>query len=910
MQRTVVIFACFFIWANCLAQQYPFLRYTPKDGLISNQIRSIYQDSKGRLYFNSVNGLSVYDGSRFINYTSKNGLGFDIVNCVMEMGDDSVWIVTNSDKINCLVNGRLKFVTLKDPVPVINNLCRDNNGTLYAATDQGLYFFEKDKFVQMPFANTKGKDINTYIAYLLPFDNYLLAQRDNSILRDRKNPLYLYNTGTKKITAELPTIYAADKAPDGRIWVSTDKSIMAVDTTELKEGKLNLQELPSLYDKLKNLGKYFIQFDREGNCWLGDQNNVLVRCDFNGNTTAFTTASGLSMPGINRIFLDKEGITWIATSNNGIDKLVHSNFSFIENPFGVSSLNDISYYENKNQLWIFSDKNAKALVVRDDTYVDYYEVKKTNAISQLVETPNGVFGLWGNTIYKINRSGNRLYPEIIVSDTTDNEYNGPLVDKNGNLILCGRYDVVAIVNAKTICRSKLNFLADHASLDSKGNIWVATRASELIMYEPRPDDPSHYLEQKNSFSKELSGISPRSITIDKNDNIWIGTRSNGIHVFSLKNGILDRQFIITADSGLSDNFITHLSCGNDNNIYACSPSGLDRITVRNGTPVIENLTRQNNIYQRVYKVVIDKNNTVWGLVSNGLIKIISENKPPTDYSPRLMISMVKAGKDTVAENSGTVLTYKQNNLSFYFAATSFLDEKQVLYSHRLQGSSNTQWSEPSNNASVSFINLHPGNYTLKIKATFPASRYPEQIIQYKFSIAPPWWQTWWFKVSAGSLIIGLLIITTRFYYRRKLEKQKLILEKQQAIEKERTRIATDMHDDLGAGLSRIKFLSQSILNKKIKDEIIITELEKITSFSDEMSEKMGEIVWALNEKNDTLADLIAYTRSYVVEYLANHNIECEANTPMHLPGTFIPGEMRRNIFLSVKECLHNIVKHA
>jgi len=154
-------------------------------------------------------------------------------------------------------------------------------------------------------------------------------------------------------------------------------------------------------------------------------------------------------------------------------------------------------------------------------------------------------------------------------------------------------------------------------------------------------------------------------------------------------------------------------------------------------------------------------------------------------------------------------------------------------------------------------------------------------------------------------------LLSRWYFTHKIRKQKIEFERQQLIEKERTRIATDMHDDLGAGLSRIRFLSQSILNKKISDdEAIRTELKKITSFSDEMSEKMGEIVWALNEKNDTLADLIAYTRSYAVEYLANHNIECEANTPMHLPGTFITGEMRRNIFLSVKECLHNIVKHA
>ena len=73
---------------------------------------------------------------------------------------------------------------------------------------------------------------------------------------------------------------------------------------------------------------------------------------------------------------------------------------------------------------------------------------------------------------------------------------------------------------------------------------------------------------------------------------------------------------------------------------------------------------------------------------------------------------------------------------------------------------------------------------------------------------------------------------------------------------------------------------------------------------------MGEIVWALNEKNDTLADLVAYSRSYAIEYLANHNIYCKADTPLGLPGTFIAGEIRRNIFLSVKECLHNIVKHS
>jgi ligand-binding sensor domain-containing protein len=122
MQRTVFILACLFICVNCFSQQYPFVHYTPKDGLISNQIRNIYQDSRGRLYFTSINGLSVYDGSRFINYNSKNGLEYDIVNCVMEMGEDSLWVASNVKKIYSLVNGKLRQLTFKEPPPLIDNL--------------------------------------------------------------------------------------------------------------------------------------------------------------------------------------------------------------------------------------------------------------------------------------------------------------------------------------------------------------------------------------------------------------------------------------------------------------------------------------------------------------------------------------------------------------------------------------------------------------------------------------------------------------------------------------------------------------------------------------------------------------------------------------------------------------------
>jgi signal transduction histidine kinase len=244
------------------------------------------------------------------------------------------------------------------------------------------------------------------------------------------------------------------------------------------------------------------------------------------------------------------------------------------------------------------------------------------------------------------------------------------------------------------------------------------------------------------------------------------------------------------------------------------------------------------------------------------------------------------------------------------AATSFIDERSIKYSYLLEGSGNETWSEPSNNSTFNFINLSPGDYTLKMRSEFPEAMYPSQTINYSFTISPPWWHTWWFFTGVSLAILGILFLGLRFYYRRKLEREKIISERQQAIEKERTRIATDMHDDLGAGLSRIKFLSETIGIKKQEQLPFEEDISKIREYSHEMIDKMGEIVWALNEKNDSVSDLLSYTRSYTMEYLSQGGISCSIDSPEVFPATFVTGEFRRNIFLSVKEILHNIVKHA
>jgi signal transduction histidine kinase len=255
------------------------------------------------------------------------------------------------------------------------------------------------------------------------------------------------------------------------------------------------------------------------------------------------------------------------------------------------------------------------------------------------------------------------------------------------------------------------------------------------------------------------------------------------------------------------------------------------------------------------------------------------------------------------------LSFKKNTFSFDFSSIAFQHGPDCRFEYKLEGY-DEDWIQGSTAHYTRYSKIPPGHYIFNLRVKDVTNRFSPFTKRLEIQIAKAFWQTIAFKIGVGVFVLAIGWLLSKWYLQYKIRKQKLEFEKLQAIEKERTRIATDMHDDLGAGLSRIRFLSQSILNKKLGDETVSAELKKITSFSDEMSEKMGEIVWALNERNDTLADLVAYTRSYAMEYLANHNIECEANTPLHLPGTFITGEMRRDIFLSVKECLHNIVKHA
>ena len=908
MQRTALILAYSLICVTCFAQLYPFVHYTPREGLVNNKARFMFQDSKGKLYIGTFGGLSVYDGSRFTNFDYNNGLGNTLVNDVVEMGDDSIWVLVNSQKINYIVNGRLKTFTPADNfTPVINKLIKCSDGYYYAVTDEGLFQLNNKKFIKIALTGLPEGIEAISMNKAIEFDKKLFIVSDPDYKYNVGN-LLVYDLVEKKLIAYKLGVNAVClfSPAANQLWIASFTDFYIFDGFNGKN--LLLKPFPYSSHFPKGIVPRAICKDRQNNLWIATLKG-LYKISPEGDTTRFTKENGLSIDFQTSIFQDHENNMWFTNEHTGLCKLSNQQLVYFPQYKPGLGVNDISVTPFTDSVWLFDADHRQALLTLPQGQTKRFSFDAKLAYGRFVVAKKG-FITSGSKILSWDKTSGE-YPALkpyYTDPDTASGFTDALLDNNGNLVVAST-KIVAFTNNKILSAS-FEYMTDQFTIDKKNRIWVAPRSNKLFCFEIS----GHGSDAKLTLLKKIDRItpnSPRSITADGDGNIWIGTRNQGIFYFSFDGLTIRSVRNITTIDGLSENFIGRLYCDQDNNIWACSPSGLDKIRIANNDLLIENVTKSNNLYLPTLKVVQSVNGTIWVLTTAGIVTYKPNRPAVTDWKPKLdFFDIVYSNKGEQAIPQNRELKYFQNNLAFHLSAPTYIDEKQTRFSYMLEGSGNENWSEPSTNTSINFVNLSPGEYTLKAKAIFLHGLYPVTESSFSFNILPPWWLTWWFKSIVAILLTALTLSALRYYIRRKLEMQRLTLEKKQAIEKERTRIATDMHDDLGAGLSQIKFLSEAIGMKRQKHLPIEEEVSSIRSFSDEMIDKMGEIVWALNEKNDTLNDLLSYTRSYAVEYLEQNGIKCRVDEPENIPQVNVSGEFRRNIYLTVKESLHNIVKHA
>ncbi|MBS1600227.1 MAG: hypothetical protein JST75_18510 [Bacteroidetes bacterium] len=913
-----ILVACSFICSAGLAQRYPFVNYTPKNGLINSRTKSVSQDSKGRMYFLTFGGLSVYDGQKFENYSMSNGLASDLVNDIFEAAPDSMLIATNSNKLNTLVNGRVNFFETADHFcPVINKFFKAADGNLYVVSDEGLFILEEKKFKRIPLFEGTAESKDRFLNTIIQWNHYFLI---TAWVGADDVRLIIYDQLEHKTLDVSPPIQitgATINDRDQSVWLASANNLYQLDSSSLQQGKIKLISKSAW----KQLGPGQIigdiYFDRENNTWLRGA-GMLIKIPPRGEYQIISSWQGLESSNIASLYFDREGVLWIATDGSGIIKMINTDVSIVSKLSDNDRADIFTLQCVNDTTWVY-EKNKNSI-----SFISGGSIRKFNLGKKISAKSILIFGKTlylsdANRLYKI-RDNNHVdayaHPEEVLRLPADDmQFETGFIDSHGiihfSVVQNKTFYLLDIFTDYSTSFHNINQLIDRFIEDKSNRLWVVTRAKSLYAFELHPEDKKNYLRMLHDYSPELNIPDPRSMTLDSSNNIWIGTRNSGIYCVEMDKMKIKsiRQYSIR--EGLTDNFVYSLACDGHNNIWAGTQNGLDKINCIGNKCSIENITRNNNIFQTIFHVDIDSKNTVWAVGNEGsAIKVINSDRQPGNFTPNLLLTSIRVNGTNLDVNSiPSHFSHLQNNISFNLAAPSFIDEKSINYRYQLNGITDTSWSEPSNKASFDFLNLDPGHYKLIVKAIFPSMKYAEKSLSFPFIIDPPFWQTWWFRliVFLGVAVVILLLI--RSYVKRKLKNQRTILERQQAIEIERTRIATDMHDDLGAGLTRIKFITENIL-EKTQDEKVRPDVEKLKKSSNELVEKMSEIIWAMNEKNNTLEDMLFYLRSYAVEYCNENNLACSFSLPEIIPANMVSGRVRRNVFMIVKESLHNVVKHA
>ena len=282
------------------------------------------------------------------------------------------------------------------------------------------------------------------------------------------------------------------------------------------------------------------------------------------------------------------------------------------------------------------------------------------------------------------------------------------------------------------------------------------------------------------------------------------------------------------------------------------------------------------------------------------------NVPPIVITGFKKFDKPAALDSAISEKKTIDLFYKDNVFSFEFTALNFTKPEDNQYAYMLEGY-DTSWNYCRGQQYARYVNVEPGAYTFRVKGSNNDGVWNEEGTSIAVIITPPFWKTWWFTTLFWMTIAGSIGGTVRYIEMRKLRRQIEQLEQERAMERERARISEDMHDEVGASLTEISILSE--LAKK-KPEEAGTHIQQISERASEVIDNVSEIVWAINPKNDSLDNVVAHMRRHAVKDLSLAHIACKFIAPDAVPSSPLTAGVRRNLFLVVKEALHNIVKHS
>jgi signal transduction histidine kinase/ligand-binding sensor domain-containing protein len=880
-------------------------------GMPENNVTAVVQTRDGYLWLGTRSGLARFDGARFTVFDAHNTPVFrgNHITSLFEAEDGTLWIGHNNGDATTLRDGTFATVPMRMTWQSgkIAAICSDKAGDIWLLNQHGELARVKDgKVISWTFA----RSVHAVGVARNPNGGFWI-QRDNDVSWLAEGKLLpLFNDSS-------PNHYVQGicAAQDGGLWVLMDRSIQKWSNEQwIKGAELGIRVAPW------NTALAPVALEmRGGTLAVGTSDFGVYLISPDHEVSEFSRTNGLASDWVNAACEDREGNLWMGTGNGGLAMLRVVNAKTATPPDQWQGRALLSVAADSNRtLWVGTE-GAGLYEFRDGKWSSFGSAEGLLNHYVWGVAPGGPGGLWtgtwGGGVFVMG--GGRFERSPIL---------GYLYTA---AILPGNHGEVFVGTSEGLLRyegGRTNWLAHAPELAAPDVRAIRQAPDGTIWFGMAGGGLGRWKEGQLRQFRRADGLSSdfvQCLRLEADGTLWIGTIAGGLN--RLKEG---HFAIVDKSQGLSDDVICDLEDDGLGYYWISSHNGIMRVSK---TELTECANGNRRKLQCLTYGLSDglpslecsggsqptgcktDDGRLWFPTAKGLVEIDPKSIKINPLPPPVVIEEMRVDDESLTTNFGRSLVPEiapgRHRLEISYTGLSMVAPEKVRFKYRLEPL-DPSWVEVGTKRVADYSYIPPGHYVFHVKACNNDGVWNETGATLGFQVQPFFWQTWWFRGTAGvggaGALAGVVLVATRRKMRRKLEQ----LEREQAIERERSRIAKDIHDDLGASLTRISMLSQSARSELTHSPGAAAQVDQICTTARELTRAMDEIVWAVNPQHDSLDSLASYLGKYGQDYLRAAGVRARLSMADELPAWALTAEIRHNLFLAFKEALHNIVKHA
>jgi signal transduction histidine kinase/ligand-binding sensor domain-containing protein len=894
--------------------------YQTEDGLPDNSITGVAQTADGYLWVATKAGLSRFDGKSFAVLPRANfpAMPSRAVRAMLHDRHDRLWLGMERGPLLCLKPDGLVSFTEKDGLPGdrVVMMAEDQEGAIWVAYPNQL----------RRILNQQVESVALPADWLEPYDIISASDARGNIWCAKGARLGVWREGkflsSLRLAAPVTAIGSGGKS---NLWIAAGGRLFTFEEGHepVELGPLPPKAVPSVLLK-----------DRSGALWVGTAAAGLLRWEDQQWQKVPTSHQEIKC-----LHQDREGNIWAGTGGGGLNLVRPRDVALLGTDSGLPFESVLSVTEDADgRLWA-AGQNGQLAQENGDRWEVLSSATNWPGGSATCVAADRRGGVWVGT----RDQGLRCFRGGVWREwrqskgLASNSVRSLLIASNGDVWVAtdnpGRLqrlrDGQVLVMKNTTRLGPIRALAEAAD----GTIWIGTAVGEV----QRVDGATLVAEPA---IHEPVPLSVRCLLATADGSLWIGYAGEGLG--HLKDGKYHR---LTTAVGLADDFISQILPDGGGNLWIAGNRGLwraslaeldslmaggmQRMRVRTygGGDGLPGVRPSRDYFPAAGR---GRDGRLWFSMSSGLLvvapgKVHDNPLPPSVQLERVsvddqLVAIYNAGSPLQVEWGSNVVNLRgltaplrlgpgHRKLEIDIAALSFSSPENVQFRYQLSGF-DANWVEVGPRRRATYPRLPAGDYEFRVLACNSAGVWNETGAALALAVSPFFWETWWFKaagVLATVLVAGVsTFLVSRRRYRRKLRR----VEARRGLEQERARIARDIHDDLGASLTRISLLSQPAPDAVGNAETAAATLTQIHQTARDLTHAMGEVVWAVNPEHDTFDSLANYVSHYAQNFLRVARIHCRLEIPLQLPRQPLSAEIRHNLFLAFKEALNNVIKHA